>query len=166
MLLPTKSVSSLNGGGLVRSILKPNCSAGVALYAGFGVSNASSSQKSELRNTSEEYEDPSAPLMTQTLAPKRKNHSEMYEPISLQIMTTLDILSYQRPVSAIMRTRLQCLNLLLHIFGPFNPLPDFLFIPKTGLTSECFVQASLEVLVPKGIFFTQIQELCNSPTSV
>ena len=45
----------------------------------FGVSNASSSQESELRNKSEEYEDHSTLLVTQALASNRKNHSEMYE---------------------------------------------------------------------------------------
>lgn len=59
------------------------------------------------------------------------------------------------------RTRLQCLNLFLYIFGPFNPLPDFLFIAKTGLTGECFVQANLEIVIAKGIIFTQIQKLCK-----
>ena len=55
------------------------------IYAEFGVSNASSSQESELRNKSEEYEDPSAPLVTQASAPNRKIHSEMYEPSERQV---------------------------------------------------------------------------------
>lgn len=56
-------------------------------------------------------------------------------------------------------TRLQCLNLLLHIFGPFDPHPDFLFISETSLTSERFVQASLKVLIAKRIVFAKVQEL-------
>lgn len=59
------------------------------------------------------------------------------------------------------RTRLQCLNLFLYVFGPFDPLPDFLFIAKTGLTGECFVQASLKVMITKWIIFAQMQELCK-----
>lgn len=58
-----------------------------------------------------------------------------------------------------MVTRLQCLNLLLHIFGPFDPLLDFLFIPKVGLAGECFVQAGLEVLIAKRVILAQVQEL-------
>lgn len=46
-----------------------------------------------------------------------------------------------------MSTPLQSLNLFLYIFGPFDPLLDFLFISQGGSTGEGLVQASLEVLV-------------------
>lgn len=55
-----------------------------------------------------------------------------------------------------MGPRLQCLNLLLHIFSPFDAFSDFHFISKTGLTRKCFMQSRLEVLVAKRVILAQI----------
>ena len=68
---------------------------------------------------------------------------------------------FSKPISAINSTRLQCLDFFLHIFRLFDALSDLLFISNAGLAGECFVQASLEVLITKRVILPQIQKLCE-----
>lgn len=69
---------------------------------------------------------------------------------------SLTVAPAKRPISLQI---IKCLNLLLHIFGPLYALPDILFILKTGLTGECFVQVSLEVWITLRVILAQVQEL-------
>ena len=60
---------------------------------------------------------------------------------------------FSKSVSAIISTRLQCLDFFLHIFRLFDALSDLPFISNAGLAGECFMQASLEVLITKRVVF-------------
>ena len=82
--------------------------------------------------------------------------------VALYIASDNDWINYRfsKPIPAIMSIRLQCLDFFLHIFGLFDALSDLLLISNAGLTGECFMQMSLEVLITKRVVLPQIKKLC------